>query len=114
MNKIAYVTGPIRSKWRIKRWINILRARKVAIELWNAGFAVICPHLNSATLRHHIDFNEERLVDGDLLLVEKSDFLVTVDGWENSFGSVREVLKAEMNQIPVYSDVRKATANEQV
>ena len=111
-NKVAYVAGPIRSKWRIKRWINILRARKVAIELWNAGFAVICPHLNSATLRHRV--NEEQIVKADLLLVERSDFMVLVKGWRTSRGVEGEILHANYIEIPVYFDVEDAITNEQV
>jgi len=108
---VAYVAGPIRSKWRLKRWLNILRARKVAIKLWNAGFAVICPHLNSATLRHHVK-DEEQFVRGDLLLVEKCDFLVIVDGWENSVGTLNEITTARLlNGIPIFFDVEEAITN---
>ena len=86
--KVVYVSGPIRSKWRIGRWINLWRGRRAAIKLWQAGFAVICPHLNSATLRHHV--NEERLVSGDCDIVKVCDFMVMIKGWENSIGCKRE------------------------
>ena len=108
--KIVYVAGPIRSKWRIKRWMNILRARNVAIKLWKVGFAAICPHLNSVTMRHHVD--EEEFVDGDLSFVKKADFLVVVDGWLTSVGSKREIEIAEFMKIPVYFDVDGPVFNE--
>jgi hypothetical protein len=48
--KIAYVAGPYRAKTKIGIILNILRARKVAKELWKMGYAVICPHSNSALM----------------------------------------------------------------
>ena len=47
--KLAYVAGPYRSKLgRLGILINIMRARKIARLLWKQGYAVICPHSNSA------------------------------------------------------------------
>lgn len=111
MKKVAYVSGPIRSKWgRIGRWLNLLRGRRAAIRLWQAGFAVICPHLNSATLRHHVD--EETLVDGDCEIVKKCDFVVMIGKWNESIGAVAEYNAAGDCDLPTYLSVEQAIKNE--
>ena len=103
---IAYVIGPIRSKWRIVRWLNINSARLTAIKLWSAGFAVICPHMNSACMRHKVD--EDRFIEGDLVLIEKCDFAVVVGKWENSVGSLAEIKLCRRLNMPVYHSVKEA------
>lgn len=46
--KVVYVAGPYRgpSEWAVK--CNIEAAERVAIALWQQGYAVICPHKNTA------------------------------------------------------------------
>lgn len=103
---VVYLAGPIRSRWRFERWLNVLRARKVAIRLWNAGFAVICPHLNSVTLRHRV--NEEWIVIGDMSIVEKCDFMVVIGDWLNSRGSLGEFILAKRIHLKVFTNVDEA------
>lgn len=111
MKKVVYIAGPLRSRWgRLGRWLNIIRARRVAITLWKAGFAVVCPHLNSVTLRHHVD--EDTLVDGDCYIVAKCDFIVMLDGWPDSVGATAEYEAAGVCDIPTYTSVEYAVFKE--
>jgi len=109
---VAYVIGPIRSKWRIMRWLNINFARLTAIKLWNAGYAVICPHMNSAFMCHKV--NEDRIIEGDLVLIRKYDFAVAVRGWENSVGLLAEIGLCKSIDIPVFYSIEEATKNVDV
>lgn len=79
---------------------NINCARKVAVELWKMGYAVICPHSNTA----HMDYLDSRQVflEGDMVMVERSDLLVMLPNWETSEGAQLERRLAMKLGIPVY------------
>ena len=46
--KLAFICAPYRAEDHNEVHENIQRARSMAIALWKRGYAVICPHLNSA------------------------------------------------------------------
>lgn len=80
---------------------NIAKAREVAVELWKMGYAVICPHTNTA----HFDCPEipyEAFIAGDVEMVRRVDALVMLPGWMESKGAVREHQVAEDAGIPCY------------
>jgi len=90
--RVIYVSGPYRGKVRQ----NITIARTVAIQLWEMGYAVICPHSNTGF------FPEEGQIDyikGDLEFIERlipdEDSLVMLPNWEKSEGSKAEKEYAE-------------------
>ena len=47
---MAYCAGPYRARTIFGRAINIIRAWRVARALWRKGYAVFCPHANSAMM----------------------------------------------------------------
>jgi len=98
---LAYVSGPYSalSEWEIKK--NIRRAEDIAVELWKFGFAVICPHKNTEFLGGCCGA-EEPWIDGDLVMVERSDLVIMGEGWENSKGALLERRHAMKMGIPVY------------
>jgi len=97
--KIAYVAGPYRSKTEYGVKQNIDRAEVVALELWRMGFAVICPHKNTAFFGGAAD--DSVWLAGDLEMVRRCDLVVTVDGFERSTGAMGEVELAKSLGIPV-------------
>lgn len=110
--KVIYIIGPIRSKWGlIGRLINVWRGRQAAVRLWKAGFAVICPHLNSFTMQWAIR-DEDRLVELDCELVRRCDFVVILKGWRKSVGSNVEVVYCINNNIRRYCTMNGAIACE--
>ena len=46
--QIVYLAGPYRGQTHYDIELNIREAEYVAIKLWQAGYAVICPHKNTA------------------------------------------------------------------
>lgn len=98
--KVAYVVGPYRSA-TVRGFVeNIRRAEAVALELWRLGFAVVCPHLNSALLDGALP--DDVWLRGELVLLGRCDLVVTVPGWEGSQGSRGELERAEAIDLDVY------------
>jgi hypothetical protein len=79
---------------------NIQAAREVAEQLWAEGFAVLCPHLNTAFMSGICD--EEYFLRGAQEFVRRSDAIVMLPGWRNSEGALAEVGLALELGIPDY------------
>lgn len=82
---------------------NIQSAREVSAELWRKGFAVICPHLNTARFEDdYPDITYDQFIAGDLEIINAVDALVMLPGWEKSKGANIERAHALSLGIPVY------------
>ena len=82
--KLVFVSGPYRGDTDS----NIAKARELAIQLWQQGYAVICPHMNTA----HFDglCPDEVWLEGDIEMLKRCDAIALVDGWEKSIGANAE------------------------
>lgn len=98
--KLAYVAGRYRAPTIRGIVENIQAAERVALNLWRLGYAVICPHKNTALFDGAAP--DDVWLRGDLVMLGRCDLLVTVPGWETSVGSHGEVDFANMHEIPVY------------
>ena len=97
---LVYLSGKYRDKDEHSVDCNIHYAKRVAVELWKMGFAVICPQSNS----DHMGFDGDGgcFLEGDMVMVERSDLVVMLDNWETSEGSKLERRLALRLGIPVY------------
>jgi len=95
---ILYIAG----KYRGDIDANIAAARKVAIELWEAGFTVICPHLNTAHFERDCSIPEDNYIKGDLHILSRCDAVIMLEGWQQSEGAMIEHMMAKEWGIPVY------------
>ncbi|PKH44528.1 hypothetical protein KKB3_01694 [Dehalococcoides mccartyi] len=88
--KVIYVAGKYRAETQSGIDANIKKARDVAIKLWKQGWAVICPHLNTA----HFDGEapDEVWIKGDLEILSRCDAIFLMNNWQESTGAklVRE------------------------
>lgn len=88
-DQVVYVSGAYASHGDVTE--NINKARKVAIRLWERGFTVICPHLNTAFFdEDSTELKWEDYMDGDKELIKRSDIVYMMKGWEHSKGAVLE------------------------
>ncbi len=101
--KLAYVAGPYRGRTHHDVAQNIAAAREVAAHLWSLGYAVICPHSNSAFMSGAAP--EETFLAGYLEMLRRCDLVVLVDGWQASEGTAQEIEVARTRGIPVFSDL---------
>jgi hypothetical protein len=106
--KVGYIAGPFRgpSAWAVAE--NVRKAERVALDVWRAGAAAICPHTNTA----HFDgaAPDDVWLRGDLEMLKRCDFVVMVEGWEGSMGARAERLTALRLGIPVFYGVAEATS----
>lgn len=86
--KVAYICGPYRAASIYEITENIRKAREVALKYWRLGYAVICPHSNTALMDGAC--NDSVWLDGDLELLKRADVVVMMDGWEKSIGATCE------------------------
>ena len=108
--RIAYVVGPLRNDVKKQQQQNIREAREVALKLWRAGFAVVCPHLNSGKFDRIV--GDEILLPGSEHIMLRCDFLVLFGKWDESRGSVIEKCTAEAAQMTVYANAAEAIRTE--
>jgi hypothetical protein len=93
--KIAYIAGPYRAsgsdfgKTVIE---NIRAAELVAIKYWRLGYAVICPHLNTAFFDGLCP--DDTWIRGDMEFVRVCDVMVMMRGFQHSSGAMREYQRA--------------------
>lgn len=97
---IVYLAGPYRADPHDGIEANIQAARKAAIALWEAGYVVICPHLNTAHFEVDCDVPEETYLLGDLEILRRCDAVVLMLDWYSSRGARIEVVAAEDADIP--------------
>ena len=84
---VLYLAGPYRGDIDA----NITAARKVAIELWERGYTVICPHLNTAHFEVDCNLPESEYIRRDLEILSRCDAIVMLPGWEKSEGACAEL-----------------------
>jgi len=90
--KVVYISGSYRSKTINGVYENIQAARKEALKWWKEGYAVICPHMNTALMDGACD--DSVWLKGDLELLRRSDMVVMLEGWEESEGAKAEYREA--------------------
>jgi len=69
---------------------NILTASEIALEAWKRGWAVICPHKNTADFQFATGIPDETWTEGYLSILLRCDVVLMLPGWERSPGSVKE------------------------
>lgn len=86
--KLIYVAGPYRSdtEWGLEE--NIQHAERAARQLWKDGWAVICPHKNTA---HFGGVGDDSLwLDGDIVMLKRCDAIYMLNTWRTSKGAIAE------------------------
>ena len=89
--KVLYIAGPYDHQDPIHGiQENIINASRVALEYWRQGWAVICPHMNTAGFHHVKDIPPETWIQGDLEILARCDAILMIPGWTKSSGAKAE------------------------
>ena len=106
--KVCYVAGPFRAPnaWEIEQ--NIRRAETLALEVWRAGMACICPHANTRFYQGATP--DDVWLQGDLELVSRCDAVLLTPDWARSAGARSEKVFAEDRGIPIFTTLAELVA----
>lgn len=98
-----YLSGPYTGNGPAERDLNIERAAWTAARLWDMGFAVVCPHMNTARFEERCKVaGYDDFLRADIELLSRLDCVVMLPGWEESKGAKAERERAIDYGIPVY------------
>ena len=100
--KLAFISGPYRPSNGKTVLENIRHAEKYAIKYWRLGYAVICPHLNTAFFTGLCP--DETWLKGDLEILKRCDVIVMIPGSMESHGACAELDIALESGIQVVYD----------
>jgi nucleoside 2-deoxyribosyltransferase len=109
VKKLVYLAGPYSAPTQAEINANVRHAATVASVLWNAGYAVICPHMNTYGMEGDASLGGDTWADefkkfltGDFEMINRCDMVVMLPGWETSKGACAEFAFANWLELPVY------------
>ena len=111
MMKIVYIAGKYRSdtEWGLEE--NIRHAEVAAVKLWQQGFAVFCPHKNTAHMGGVV--SDTTFLEGDLEILKRCDVIFMLNNWKNSVGACQELKVAKEHNLEIiYEDDYKKTDDQ--
>lgn len=100
--KLAFISGPYRSDTISGVVQNIRNAEAVAIKYWKLGYAVFCPHKNTALFDGLAPDNV--WLEGDLEILKRCDVIVMMKTWKESSGAIAEFEFAAKEGIEIIFD----------
>jgi hypothetical protein len=86
---------------------HIQLAEKFAVEIWNAGFAVFTPHLNTRHFETKTKVAESIYQAFDLFILKQVDCIFVLPNWKESKGGRKEIEMALKNSIPIFDSVKE-------
>ncbi len=92
--KVVYVAGKYTSDTEWGIWNNIEHASRVARSLWEQGYAVICPHKNTAFFGGAGHSHRQLWLEGDLEIIRRCDVMYMLNNWKDSEGAKEELALA--------------------
>ena len=100
--KIIYVAGKYRGKTDYEQAENIYHAQRVALRLWELGWIVFTPHLNTAHFNWYSNLPDEVWLKGGLKFLEMCQAIFMLKGFEESMGAKRELEVALEKNLTIY------------
>ena len=89
--KVIYVAGKYHADTEWGIWNNIEHASRAARKLWFEGWAVICPHKNTAFFGGKGGSHRNLWLVGDLEILKRCDAIFMLEGWKDSEGARAEL-----------------------
>lgn len=103
MWEVIYISGKYSASTAEGIKDNIKTAKMVAVSLWEHKFTALCPHLNTANFEDESKaITWEDYLEGDKVLVDRSDAILMLPGWEDSKGARVEFDYAKLHSMPIF------------
>ena len=96
--KIVYIAGKYRGDNINEIYENIQLARQHSAKLWRLGYAVLCPHMNTALMDGAV--SDETFLQGAKEMLKRCDYIYLLPNWEISRGAIEERILAIQCGIP--------------
>lgn len=93
--EILFVAGAYMNSDPKEIECNIQLAEKYSIELWNLGYKVFCPHLNTAHFEVKANADEKTYKEFDMRMLQSCDAIFALPNWEESKGAKAEIEEAK-------------------
>lgn len=107
--KVIYVAGKYLGECDWETYNNIHHARLIAHKLWDEGWAVICPHANTAFFgrigerdRSNPTGDWRKWLNGDLEIISRCDAIYMLNNYKNSMGAKAELRRAKELGLKIY------------
>jgi len=100
--KLVFISGPYRDprgEWYITQ--NIQRAMRVGREIALLGGFPVIPHGNTAHMGG-TDIPDSFWLDGDIVLMQRCDAVLFMNGWRHSAGALDEHMEAGLYGLPIF------------
>ena len=107
--KVIYVAGKYLGKSDWETYLNIHHAKLVAHRLWDEGWAVICPHANTAFFGGENESDKDnpngdwrKWIGGDFEIIKRCDAIYMLNNWQDSKGAKLEFEIARLLKIDTF------------
>ena len=100
-NILVYISGVYFSWGQNRIPEAIAQARAAAIQIWDAGFTAICPHLNTSHFERDCKCEQEDYLEGDLEILKHCDIIFFLPNYYESEGALAEYKLALSDSIPM-------------
>lgn len=102
--RIVYISGKYSNGDTEKegREQNIRLARAYAMDIWDLGAAVICPHTNCSYFDDHCTSTLDDFIQGDLAMLHGVDAMFMLPNWKGSKGAKTEYEYAKEIGVPIF------------
>jgi len=98
--KLLYIAAPYRANTTIKTQHNIYQANLMAQYYWLRGFAVICPHLNTANFDGLVP--DHIFLRGTMTMLSKCSDIALHPNWLASAGCRDEYEYVNENKLTIH------------
>jgi len=97
-----FIAGAYRSSDSSEIERNIRLAEQHSIELWNRGYKVFCPHLNTQHFEVKAEAEEKEYRDFDIRMLQCCDAVFALPNWQDSEGAKAEIEEAKRLGKPIF------------
>jgi len=103
--RVIYIAGKYRADTTYGVYQNIKKAEAAAIKLWQEGWCVLCPHLNTQLFDQCGVSPPSVFLEGGLELLRRCDAIFMLNGWAESEGAIKEHKLAKELGLEIYYEL---------